>query len=132
EPGVLVDCRALPRGARENDPGLLAFGNRVRLEEGRRLVENRYVPELVHVACEHIGQPEVGIASLGPLAETGSPVRRAMPPFEHVAFAKLLGGVQHDLGAGEERFEQDQREDVLQLIAIAGGPAALVWAKPSE
>ena len=66
------------------------------------------------------------IARLGALAEARSAARRAMPPFEHVAFAKLLARVQHDLRARQARLEQDQRQDVLQLVAIAGRPAALV------
>ena len=74
----------------------------------------------------------MGIARLGPLAETGSAVRRAMPPFEHVAFAKLLTRVQHDLRPRQMRFREDQRQHVLQLIAIAGRPAKLVRAEATE
>ena len=81
------------------------FGNRLALEKGRRHVEDARVALLAHVARQHVGQPEMGIARLGALAEARAAVRRAVPPFEHVAFAKLLAGVQHDLRARQARLE---------------------------
>ena len=69
------------------------------------------------------------IARLGALAEAGAAVRRAMPPFQHVAFEELLAGVQHDLRPRETRFDERQRQHVLQLVAIAGRAAALVGAR---
>ena len=72
------------------------------------------------------------IARLGALAEPGAAVRRAVPPLEHVAFEELLAGVQHDLRAREARLDEDQRQHVLQLIAIADRAAALVGADAAE
>ena len=128
---MLVDGRGLPRNAGNDDPGVLVFGNGLSLEERGRLVENAGVAELANIAREHIGQPQMRVARLGALAEARAAVRGAVPPFEHVALAKLLAGVQHDLRAGEARFEQDQRQHVLQLIAIAGRAAALVRSHPA-
>ena len=72
------------------------------------------------------------VARLGALAEARAAAGRAMPPFEHVAFEKLLAGVQHDLRARQMRLGEDQRQHVLQLIAIAEGAAALVGADAAE
>ena len=55
-----------------------------------------------------------------------------MPPLEHVAFAELLARVQHDLRPGQPRFEEGQRQHVLQLVAIAGRAAELVGADAAE
>ena len=74
----------------------------------------------------------MGIARLGALAEAGLPVRRAMPPFQHVAFEELLAGMQQDLRAREPRLDEDQRQHVLQLIAEAERAAALVGADAAE
>ena len=72
------------------------------------------------------------VARLGALAETGSAAGRAVPPLEHVAFTELLARVQHDLRPGQPRFEERQRQHVLQLVAIAGRAAKLVRADAAE
>ena len=99
---------------------------------GVALVEHGPVAAFAHVAGENIRQPEMRIARLGPLAEPGPAARRAMPPFEHVAFAELLARVQHDLRPGQPRLEQGERQHVLQLVAIAGRAAKLVRADAAE
>ena len=93
--------------------------------KGVDLVENACVALLAHIAREYIGQPEMRVARLGALAEARAAVRGAMPPFEHVALAKLLRRVQDDLRPRKARFQQDQRQHVLQLIPISGRPSAL-------
>jgi hypothetical protein len=55
-----------------------------------------------------------------------------VPPLEHVAFAELLARVQHDLRPREARFEERQRQHILQLVAIAGRSAKLVGTGPAE
>ncbi len=132
EARMLVHGRALARDPRDHDPGVLVRRHGLGLEEGRDLVKHGSVAAFAHVASEHIGQPEVRIARLGPLAETGAAARRAMPPLEHVAFAELLGRVQHDLRPGEARFEQSERQHVLELVAITGGAAELVRTHAAE
>ena len=72
------------------------------------------------------------VGGLGPLAETRAAAGRAMPPFEHVAFAKLLARMEHDLRPRQPRFVKGQRQHVLQLIAIAGRSAKLVRAEAAE
>ena len=129
---MLVDRRALARDARNDDPGLLVRRHGLGFEERRHLVEHGPIAAFAHVAGENIRQPEVRIARLGPLAETGAAARRAMPPFEHVAFAELLARVQHDLRPGQPRLEQGQRQHVLQLVAITGRAAKLVRADAAE
>ena len=129
---MLVHGRALARDARDHDPGVLVRRHGLGLEEGRDLVEHGSIAAFAHVASENIGQPEVRIARLGPLAETGAAARRAMPPLEHVAFAELLGRVQHDLRPGQARFEQRKGQHVLQLVAITGGAAELVRTHAAE
>ena len=108
------------------------LGNMRGLEIGHDHIEHRSIAGLGDIAREHIRQPEVRVARLGALADAGAAVRRAMPPFQHVALEKLLAGVQHDLRAREARFDQDQRQHVLQLVTIAGRAAALVGADASE
>src|ERR1700728_686064 len=93
EARVLVDGRALARNARNDDPGLLLRRHGLAFEERRRLIEDSSIAAFAHVAGENIGQPEVRVARLGPLAETGPAAGRAMPPLEHVAFAELLARV---------------------------------------
>src|SRR5271167_4215700 len=55
-----------------------------------------------------------------------------MPPFEDVALAKLLARVQHDLRPRQPGLDQGQRQNVLELVAIAGRAAELVWAYAAE
>ena len=104
----------------------------VALEEGRDLVEHGSIAAFAHISGKNVGQPEVRIARLGPLAETGAAARRAMPPLEHVAFAELLSRVQHDLRPGEARFEKREGQNVLQLVAITGRAAELVRTHAAE
>ena len=126
EPRVLVDRGRLARGARDDDPGLLVVRHGLAFEEGRNLVEHARVARLAHVARQHVGQPQVGIARLGALSEARAAVRRAMPPFQHVAFEELLAGVQHDLRPRQPRLEEREGQNVLKLVAVAGRAAALV------
>ena len=95
-------------------------------EEGRDLVEHRSIAALADVAGENVRQPEVRIARLGPLAKASAAAGRPMPPLEHVAFAELLARVQHDLRPGQPRFEERQRQHILQLVAVARRAAELV------
>ena len=129
---MLVDGRAFARDARNDDPGLFVRRDGLGFEERRRLVEHGPVAAFAHIAGENVGQPEMRIARLGPLAEPRAAARRAMPPFEHVAFAELLARVQHDLRPGQPRLEEGQRQHVLQLVAIAGRAAKLVRADAAE
>ena len=55
-----------------------------------------------------------------------------MPPFEHVALAKLLARMKHDLRPGQAWFNERKRQHVLQLVAIAGRAAKLVWPQAAE
>ena len=98
----------------------------------RRLVEDALIAQFAHIARENIGQPKVRIARLGPLTEPRAAVWRAMPPFENIAFAELLTGVQHDLRACKARFDEDQRQHILQLIAIARRSPSLVRPDTAE
>ena len=129
---MLVNGRALARDARNDDPGVLVRGNGFAFEEGRRLIEHGPVAALADVAGEHVGQPQMRVGGLRPLAEARAAAGRAMPPFEHVAFAKLLARVQHDLRPRQPRLRQGQRQHILQLIAIAGRAAKLVRAEAAE
>src|SRR3984957_7648952 len=113
ETRMLVRGRALARDAGDHDPGLFMRRRSLGLKEGRDLVEHRSIAAFAHIPGENIGQPEVRIARLGPLAETGAAAWRAMPPLEHVAFTELLGRVQHDLRPREARFEKRKRQNVL-------------------
>ena len=130
EPRVLIDGRALARGARNDDPRFLASRHGFAFEEWRRLVEHGSIAAFAHIARQHVGQPQMRVARLGPLAEARAAAGRAMPPLEHVAFAKLLARVQHDLRAAEPRLEENERQHVLQLVAIAGRPPS--WFGPTR
>ena len=62
-----------------------------------------------------------------------------MPPFgarcHHFSTSpsrNCCARVQHDLRPRQARLDQDQRQHVLQLVAIAGRPAALVRADAAE
>ena len=101
-------------------------------EEGRDLVEHRSIAALADVAGENVRQPEVRIARLGPLAKASAAAGHPMPPLEHVAFAELLARVQHDLRPGQPRFEERQRQHILQLVAVARRAADLVRADAAE
>ena len=125
---MLVDV-AVSRDARGMTIQVSSFPGRPRPSRNGDVSSSTLAsPVLANIAREHIGQPQMRIARLGALAEACAAVRGAMPPFEHVAFEELLAGVQHDLRARQARLEKDQRQHVLQLVAIAGRAAALVRA----
>ena len=77
ETRMLVHGRALARDARDHDPGVLMRRHGLGFEEGRDLVEHGSIAAFAHIAGENVGQPEVRVARLGPLAETGAAARRA-------------------------------------------------------
>ena len=60
------------------------------------------------------------VGGMRAVGEARAAVRRAMPPFDRVAFDELMRGVQQNLRAGALRREMDERQHVLQLVAIAG------------
>ena len=129
---MFVDVAALERWPRNDDPGILAVGRTRPFEISDLFIEHALVAGRRDVARKNIGQPEMGVACLGALAETGLAIRRAMPPFQHIAFKELLASVQQDLFARESRLEEDQRQNVLQLIAITERAASLVRTHPAE
>ena len=127
EPRVLVDRGGLARGARDDDPGLLVVRHGLAFEEGRHLVEHARVARRAHVARQHVGQPQVRIARLGALAEAGAAVRRAMPPFQHVAFEELLGSrAARSAPASAAARGATSGRTSCKLVAVAGRAAALV------
>ena len=87
---VFVDAAGLARRARREDEGVLVLGNGRAFEIGGENIEHAGVPGLLDIARQHMGQPEMRIARPGALADARAAARRAMPPFQHVAFKELL------------------------------------------
>src|SRR5271165_3909136 len=128
EPGVAINSRALPRDTRDDDPRVLVLGNILGFKEGRRHVENAGVAQFPNVTRKHVRQPEMWVGRFRALTQPGAAVRRAMPPLQDVALPELLARMQHDLRAREPRFEQNQRQHILQLVAKSGRASALIWS----
>ena len=113
------------RGERHGRLALLRRRNGRRLEERLHAVENGPVAGPLDVAHGHIGQPQMRVAGVRAVGETGAAVRRAMPPFRGVALEILMARMQQDLRPGALGGKQDERNHVLQLIAIARRARAL-------
>ena len=53
--------------------------------------------------------------------EAGAPVLLAEEPMRRIAFRKLLGGMQLELGPRQRRVDPDQVDRILQLVPESKG-----------
>ena len=86
------------------------------------LVQDALVAGDVDILVGDIHEPEIVVAEGG----AGSGHHALMPPVQHVAFGKLMGGMVQNLAAGIVGVAVEAGHDVLQLVAEAGGAAHLV------
>ncbi len=119
------------RGERHRRFAFPVLRNGRRFEERLDAIEYGRVAGSVHVTQGHIGEPEMRVRGVGAIAKPGAAVRRPVPPFDRVAFEELMRRVQQNLRPRARGLQKDERDHVLQLIAIAGRARALRGARPA-
>ena len=93
----------------------LALGERRALEIRRLLVPHARVARRLDVAQGRPRQPEQVVRA----ARARAAPRRLVPPVLHVALAELARRGPHEMLAREVGTDEDERRDVLQLVAEA-------------
>ena len=123
---VFVHRHRLPPGlGLEIRVGLVrAEGRALQVRDG--LVEQRRVTRDGKVAFEHVGQPHAVVRDAGPDAAAGW----RMPPVLHVTFSELVRCRSEQLLTRKVGPRDQERHDVLQLIAEAIRTAGLVERRP--
>ncbi len=121
-----VKGRIVPGRARDKSDALLAMGDGPAFQVGDAFVQDGAVAAAVHVAAGQVGQPHVRIRGPVAHAQTGLAVPGLVPPLQDVAVVELLSGMEQDLGPGLVRPQIDEGQHVLELVAEAIGPAALL------
>ena len=119
---VLVDRGLFARRLRLQVHFVLVRLERRRFDELDRLVEQRAIARGRHVVVRDEWQPQVIVRELR--AHAGAPGR--VPPMLSVALDELVRGRTQNLLARQVRRRPQEREHVLQLVAIAVCAARLV------
>jgi hypothetical protein len=103
----------------------LAGRQRLRLEEGDLLVQDRVVAGDLEVAQRRVGKEEEVVRA----ARARALAAARVPPVLHVALAELPRGGEQQLGAQQRWVDDSERHRVLQLVAEADRAARLVVAR---
>ncbi len=122
---VLEERRGARRGRVLRVTVVLAGPQRLTLEEGHLLVEDRRVAGRGHVLARHVGEPGEVVGAPGAHAAP----RRWVPPVQHVAFRELVPRRLEKVRPRLARRRVEERQHVLQLVAEPEGAARLVEAR---